>query len=356
MTRRLLRPLVALLLGALVAEVGLRWALSRRDIQNRLLVVSNEGARMAVLLAHEHATRWMMPEGVGPIIHDADLGWRNRPGTHLLPYGTVDEQGARAGLPPVSPEARRVVILGDSFAYGYGVADHETLGATLQAQTGAAVFTHATPGWSHEQMLRAWARDGQAWEADLVVLVLVLPDVSRNGIPATDYLKPWASLEGIQLKWNGLPVPSPDTLRPPPSRLLALGAVLIDAVLPRGPNSDERHALTQALLERLSRSIRRHTRLVVLSAPTPQEPEFGRSTTSDAPTAPGQPLHTAACAPAHACVDATEAVYDAITRGNTSGVADGHWDAKVNRAIAMALAPEVQRVLNEVSDPHDHLE
>ena len=336
---RLGAPL-ALSLGLLAAEGVVRGALSTPSVQDRLRGVSPAGAVLTTHLSRDQKVHWMGADGAGPVVHDPDLGWRNRPGAHPFPYGHVLPDGARRRAPP-DPDARRVVVIGDSFAYGYGVADGLTLADRVEARLdGVTARTMAVPGWSHEQMLRQWTRDGATWQAEVVVLVLVLADVGRNGVPATDYLKPWASSGGADLVWHGLPVPAPDALTPPSVATWALVRALVD----RSPTAPDQIALSAQVVGALAQAVGSSAPLVVLSAPTPMQPDYGRTDGRPAPTAAGGPVFAAACEHAVACLDGTDAVRAALDAG-ASGDSLGHWDAPVTDALADLVAPAIDAAL-----------
>src|SRR5262249_26348462 len=68
-------------------------------------------------------------------------------------YVNVSEAGFRQnGAPlPWPPEAGCVFVFGGSTAFGYGVADGETIPARLGNQLGVAVYNFATPNYTSVQ-------------------------------------------------------------------------------------------------------------------------------------------------------------------------------------------------------------
>lgn len=157
--------LVGLLVGALLAEVGLR--LAGYDIPS-----------------HRHYAP-------GFYRADAELIWRLEPnyqGTYRGYEGdartTINAQGFRG--PDWSPERlaapQRVLCLGDSTTFGYGVADDETFPRLLEARLGqgAAVFNGGVPGYGTVQEL-ALAPELLAQVRPQVVVLTWLPNDVLEG-------------------------------------------------------------------------------------------------------------------------------------------------------------------------------
>jgi lysophospholipase L1-like esterase len=154
-----------LLSGAVLAEVGLR--LAGYDIPS-----------------HRH---------YAPGFYQADsaLTWRLQPNYAGVYRGyegdapaTTNAQGFRG--PAWSPErlgaARRVLCLGDSTTFGYGVADAETFPRQLEGElgTGVAVFNGGVPGYGTLQEL-ALAPELLAKVRPQVVVLTWLPNDVLEG-------------------------------------------------------------------------------------------------------------------------------------------------------------------------------
>jgi len=80
--------------------------------------------------------------GIIVTLRDDRLGWRNEPGLHTLRslHGEgepiiqrIFSSGARATRLDENSRGPKVVLLGGSYMYGYGLNDHETLGWKLQS-------------------------------------------------------------------------------------------------------------------------------------------------------------------------------------------------------------------------------
>ena len=85
------------------------------------------------------------------------------------------------------PGVRRIVLLGDSFAFGEGVRLEHTLGARLQeilsSDSGAAteVLTFAVGGWGTRDQINFLEHAGIDFDPDLVIVVYVLNDAEYAG-------------------------------------------------------------------------------------------------------------------------------------------------------------------------------
>lgn len=149
--------------------------------------------------------------------YDAELGWVHIPGVTLEDfYGpgatvTINAQGLR-GLEDYSRPSGlfRVVCLGDSFTFGYGVSDHETWPAWLeQFRPGLQAVNMGQGGYSLGQCILWYRRAGPALQPGAVVLAIIPDDIRRltgerlvNG-----YGKPTFRLRGGKVEVGNQPVP-----------------------------------------------------------------------------------------------------------------------------------------------------
>jgi hypothetical protein len=94
----------------------------------------------------------------------------------------IDEQGRK--LVPSEPDAGRVVhVFGDSFTFGYGVANEDTWPNLLSARLGdeIAVLNYGVIGYSLEQMYLALERYAdQVTPGDLVIFAPISADLERS--------------------------------------------------------------------------------------------------------------------------------------------------------------------------------
>lgn len=162
----------------------------------------------ALLLAAEGAARLAYRgRWPDPFVFDPELGWAHRPGwTGEVRAGvraSFDARGLRvaeadAGRAPAPKTARRVLLLGDSVAFGYGLEQELTISRSLEdmsrlrlpstrpADLGPPldVLNAGCEGYGPEQSVRLLARLGPELRPDVALLLLCL----RNdlGVPPLD--------------------------------------------------------------------------------------------------------------------------------------------------------------------------
>ena len=177
------------------------------------------------LLVSEMALRLM---GSGPLYvsperdrfwkYDSLLGWAHEPGqrgvfeTSEFQIGVrINENGLRDRLHSYErqDDIGRILVLGDSFAWGYGVKDAERFSERLEEALGIEVINAGVSGYSTDQELLWYENEGIKYETDLVILVLAGNDVGDNHrqLVNTIYYKPRFVLQDGQLVLMGTPVP-----------------------------------------------------------------------------------------------------------------------------------------------------
>jgi hypothetical protein len=228
---------------------------------------------------------------------DSQLGWRNRAGL-AGPYGgedfltwvTINPAGQRGPSHPVErvPGKRRVAILGDSQAWGDGVADDETFAARLDGD-GVEVLNFAALGYGTDQELLVLESSAQAYRPDVVVVAtFVGNDLADNLSRGTfQYPKPYFEVDdGGSLRLEGAPVSHPRWLHAlvevhrflmrhsallnalaaatsgerPPDEAGPVEFRLWDTIYERAPSADDRRGL--AITARLLREIAGRARAI----------------------------------------------------------------------------------------------
>jgi lysophospholipase L1-like esterase len=159
--------------------------------------------------------------------HDSTLGWRNRPDFSMVGkspdsfLGHVEYTHNSKGLrdeeyPYQKPEGTyRVLVLGDSFAYGDGVqrseAFPEILESLLKEHDSFEVINTGVTGYGLTQETLYYETEGYKYEPDLVMLVFFhndLTDLIREKEPP----KPKFQLVDGQLELYNVPYPHPSQL------------------------------------------------------------------------------------------------------------------------------------------------
>ncbi len=160
------------------------------------------------LALHENAHR-LTHEG-RDVTYDPILGWRMRP--NLADSEVHTNRWGMRGTTDYPKERvegkKRIMLLGDSFTYGLGVADADVYGLILQAaHPDLEVLICATNSWGTGQMFLEYERYRHVFEPDLIVIGIYEDDFMRAGVRAREYLKPKFDVAGDQLVLTGVPVP-----------------------------------------------------------------------------------------------------------------------------------------------------
>jgi hypothetical protein len=123
---------------------------------------------------------------------------------HQLPLNlepTVNAKGYRdAEHAMLNPTASvRIVILGDSFTFGDGVADDEIYPRLLQRKAGpnVEIISLAKDGWGTADQLAALRREGLAYHPHIVVLGVVTNDPSPPLTEPLGQSRPWMVFQSI---------------------------------------------------------------------------------------------------------------------------------------------------------------
>lgn len=166
-----------------------------------LALVASLGGLAVALLLVEGVVRLLFDEPVQPrYVIDAGYGVRaNQPHVNTRHYVPGDYEVAistnAAGMRgqreyPVErvPGKRRVLMLGDSFVFGYGVNDDEVVSAVLEDLLNARVpgstevINLAVSGFGQAEELVTWEHRGEAYRPDVVVLFYFENDIGNNAI------------------------------------------------------------------------------------------------------------------------------------------------------------------------------
>src|ERR1044071_4049271 len=142
--------------------------------------------------------------------YDPVLGWAHQPGQEGVfetpQFRTavrINEKGLRDRSHSYTRQNAngRILVLGDSFAWGYGVEESERFSQVLEKSMDVEVINAGVSGYSTDQELLWYQNEGIKYETDLVVLVLAGNDVGDNDqrLVSSIYYKPKFVLEKGQL-------------------------------------------------------------------------------------------------------------------------------------------------------------
>jgi len=154
--------------------------------------------------------------------YDSLLGWAHEPGQEGIfetpQFRTVvriNENGLRDRQHLYEPgnDVERILVLGDSFAWGYGVEESERFSQVLEKSLDVEVINASVSGYSTDQELLWYRNEGIKYETDLVILVIAGNDVGDNEqqLVSTIYYKPKFAIEDGELVLTGYPVPKTST-------------------------------------------------------------------------------------------------------------------------------------------------
>lgn len=147
------------------------------------------------------------------------FGWGNTPGAageYRGPDGIrwrveINSRGFRDRERPREKPAgvRRLVLLGDSFAWGYGLSAAERLSELLEASLpGTEVINLGLAGTSTDQQCLVLEREGLGYSPDGAILLVHDTDIWHNSLKANyGRPKPHFVLLGEKLELRGFPVP-----------------------------------------------------------------------------------------------------------------------------------------------------
>lgn len=121
-------------------------------------------------------------------VADPDLGWRMRPLTRftfatdgLVHAYTADERGFRCGTTKATTGAKRLAVLGDSFAWGAGVEFDATFAARTARELGDwNVSNWGMPGYGVDQVAATLRTRALDEKPDLVLVAIYAWDFQRS--------------------------------------------------------------------------------------------------------------------------------------------------------------------------------
>jgi lysophospholipase L1-like esterase len=342
----------------------------RKGLVGLALVVT---ATAATLAFAEIAARLVAP-GWSPLHaernfwqHDAHLGWAHVPGRQGVfrhpdfEVGiAISAQGLRDREYPFerTPGRSRMLVLGDSFAWGFGVEAKQGFSEILESRRPDwEIVNAAVSGYGTDQELLFLEERGLRWNPDVVLLLLHPNDFDDNAAAARyGYPKPRFALGADGLELTNVPVP-PLGLRARLHRALLQRSFVYHrvhlarsawsesrATHPPSPAAEERAAhagseaggrpsaqpardskleLIAALLARLhQRAASAGARLVVVSAPSPprvREFLYGALAEQGVPYVP------------------LDEAFGGLPREETHFARDPHWNAEGQRVAADAI-------------------
>lgn len=160
--------------------------------------------------------------------YDSDLGWFHQKNKKIFPQNKVwlnlnlttnrdGFRGSRNYLRKRTAGVKRVLLLGDSFVFGWGVGDEETFGAHLESNSqNLEAINLGVCAYGIDQILLSFQKLGRQFHPDYVFIGIYQEDFWRATRAFTDagYAKPYFSLsKSGNLELHNVPSPKPFELR-----------------------------------------------------------------------------------------------------------------------------------------------
>jgi hypothetical protein len=340
--RRLLRGLLAVAVVFATLETSARLVLSRDVISERVRKTSDAAWRLDWVDRH----RGGVEVYYGFDAYHPSRGWALKPNLRDAdPYGPGSLNSNSAGLRGVREFSEhppdgvtRIVLLGDSFAFGEEVADRETFALRLEEiRLDVEVLNFGVHGYGHDQMLVYLREEGLRYHPDIVIVGFVQDDMERNMLSFRDYAKPRFELVDGALVLRNTPVPAPGEMLAAEryrARFLDLVDMVRQAALWRsGVNQHRMEAVTAALLDEIgaeSESVGAAT--VFLYLPHSEE------LTNPGLTLDAERFFTDYCDEREAsCLNLRPTFLERMARGYAVKT-PGHWHGSGHQLVAEALA------------------
>jgi hypothetical protein len=157
--------------------------------------------------------------------YDAVLGWTNKPNSDgpfrvpgVMTHVHINSQGWRdRESPPVSPAQTRILVLGDSQTWGYGVEDDERYTDELQRlRPDARVLNMGVSGYGTAQEYLQLQQKVDDYKPDLVIVGFyhndLIDNVSDNNDDPFAYPRPVLAPSGETVTLRNVPVPKRERL------------------------------------------------------------------------------------------------------------------------------------------------
>lgn len=184
------------------------------------------GVGEAALRAVGWTTLHVNPDQLHFWRHDPLLGWAHRPGQEgvfatrqFRTHVRINEKGLRDRERPYerSDDTKRILVIGDSFAWGFGVEEADRLSELLSSSLAVEIINASVSGYSTDQKLLWLMNEGIKYDFDLLLGVFPGNDHYDNHLSRNYFVynKPRFELVSDTLALRGVPVP-----RPPPHLML----------------------------------------------------------------------------------------------------------------------------------------
>jgi len=151
-------------------------------------------------------------------IYDKTYGWRNIPNWRGTTFGqplTINSKGLRDSEHSYAKPAgsQRILILGDSYTWGYGVGDDEVytevLERKLRTQGSWQVLNAGVSGWGTDQQYLYLREEGFRYNPDIVIVSFFFGNDFREISASQQYQLDKPVFLNTSLTLANVPVPKP---------------------------------------------------------------------------------------------------------------------------------------------------
>ena len=177
-----------------------------------------------------------------PFAFSPVLGWENVPGLNITFYSPyygrdIREVHNSLGIRDVrefgNKTKPRILIIGDSFVYGWGLDQQDIIGRRLQEKLpGYEVISAGTTGYSTTQYMQEYDNRTRVLHPDIVVFAVSIDDFAQNFYDSMfGFTKPWdyaVTLNGTVARRDFSP--KPIVRRPLPAPTFILPSLIIPPV------------------------------------------------------------------------------------------------------------------------------
>jgi lysophospholipase L1-like esterase len=311
----------------------------------------------------EVGVRWFHLDDQLSFDVDDQLYWRLRPNqtgfvwmgnqSFRSPESRINNLGTRgADIRPGVNGANRILMLGDSFTFGDGVRDDETFSAVVQRTLGdtVEVVNAGVPGYGIFQAQRLLQRLGPMLRPVVVVITVPTGDIFRQPFATPDQERAYLDAERRRKRIRDLSQFAALLYRTYDAARVRFDAEPVDLPSEQSTVADQFAGLWRADQQRLlAMAVLCRTwggRLVVVAWPQHRQPECDDLLTSGIEQLAEQ----------HGIIGLTglDAVLSKFPYAELHIPADGHPAATAHIATGMYLAGSIEKILSAREEPQQH--